>query len=408
MSQRPLSRPRPLYATCDHGVESILAHELTRLGAQNVEPHHRGVHFWGNEEVIWRTNLFTRTANRILLPLTTFEASDQKELYAGSKKVRWDWWLHTSQTMAVDASSHKSDLSHTHYIAQVVKDGVVDAFRDRFEQRPNVDIEDPDLPINARLVENLCTLNLDTSGHRLHKRGYRLDGGSAPIKETLAAALTHCAQWKPYEPLVDLTCGSGTLIIEAALRARFVPAGLHRAQHEGFAFQRWRSHAPSKFTHWLEQRPRPAPFTPLLWGSDLNRRQIQRAVQNSQRAEVAEWCQWHSLGINDVGPAVQEWLREEMSKQKESDNTRYDALSNRKGILLMNPPYGHRLNQDGELYEFFARCGEVLKESFKGFEAWMIIADDAPWKALKMKPNQRLPFRNGSIDCHVYCFPIHT
>ena len=403
MSPRPLSRPRPLYATCDRGVESILAHELTRLGAQHVEAHHRGVHFWGHEEVLWRVNLFTRTANRFLIPLSTFEAQDKKGLYAGSKNVRWDWWLHASQTIAVDASSHRSDLTHTHYIAQVVKDGVVDAFRDRFEMRPNVDADDPDLPINARLVENVCTLNLDASGHRLHKRGYRLDGGKAPIKETLAAALTHCLQWKPHEPLIDLTCGSGTLVIEAALRARMIPSGLKRAESNGFAFQKWRSHSESKFQEWLTKCPSPSPFEPLLWGSDISPHQVQRAQQNSQRAGVHEWCEWRALALSDAGPHVQEWLA---SKQESLPSSNSSTSSTRKGVLLMNPPYGHRLNQDEELTHFFTECGQALKKDFQGFEAWMIIADDAPWKAMRMKPSQRLPFRNGSIPCHLYCFPI--
>ena len=124
---------------------------------------------------------------------------------------------------------------------------------------------------------------------------------------------------------------------------------------------------------------------------------------------MAEWCQWHALGIDEVGAPIQEWIKEVKSQQRELySESQLSSLATREGILLMNPPYGHRLNQDGSLNEFFNRCGEVLKESFKGFEAWMIIANDAPWKALKMKPTHRFPFRNGSIECHVYCFPIHA
>ena len=140
MSQRPLSRPRPLYATCDHGAESFLAIELKRLGAQEVQPAHRGVYFWGREELIWRVNIYSRLANRVLILLAEFEAPTREALYEGVKRIRWDWWVHTQQTIAVDASSTQSQLEHTHFISQVVKDAVVDQLRERYEERPSVEM----------------------------------------------------------------------------------------------------------------------------------------------------------------------------------------------------------------------------------------------------------------------------
>ena len=183
MSARPLQRPRPLYITCDHAAEDLLALELQRLGANSIQVHHRGVHCMGHEEIIWRINLFSRLANRVLIPIAEFPAFDREALYTQLKKIRWDWWITPQHTLAVDASSVNSQLQHTHFIAQVAKDAIVDAMRERVQSRPSVDVNQPDLPVNIHLSEDYCTVSLDSSGDRLHRRGYRTQGGQAPIKD---------------------------------------------------------------------------------------------------------------------------------------------------------------------------------------------------------------------------------
>ena len=399
MSPRPLGRPRPMYATCDAGGEEVLAQELIKLKCDEVSPAHRGVFFWGGEETLWRVNLYSRLANRILIPLAEFPAADRKALYEACKKIRWDWWVHSSQTIAVDASTHKSSMQHTHFIAQVVKDAVADSMRERFEERPSVDTQNPDLPINARISEDFCTISLDASGARLHKRAYRIDGGPAPIKETLASLLNHLIAWRPTEPLIDLTCGSGTILIEAALRAQMKAVNVQRLSEEGFAFQRWRSHAKVKFESWLAQVPQPKAFPAYFWGSDINRKQIARAIQNAESAGLENGIiHWQRADINEAAPMAKQWL----------DNLKIPEGQGRKAVLVMNLPYGERLkNDDQVMVKLFRDLGAQLKEHFSGCEAWLLVSDESPWREVGLKPKVQIPLRNGAISVKLVQFDLY-
>ena len=400
MSLRPLGRPRPLYATCDAAGEEALAHELVKLRCKEVSPAHRGVYFFGGEEELWRVNIYSRLANRILIPLVEFKAKDRAALYASCMEIRWDWWVHTSQTISVDASSHKSELQHTHFIAQVVKDAVVDSLRERFEERPSVDTQNPDLPINARLSEDMCTISLDASGARLHRRGYREDGGPAPLKETLASLLNHLIKWRPNEPMIDLTCGSGTLIIEAALRAMMVPPGQARLEAEGFAFQRWRSHAKHKFEAWRLNAPKPNPLPAHFWGSDLVDKQINRAMANATKAGVdPTQIHWQRGDFNETAVLASNWLNHLHSSTKEEE---------RRAVLLMNLPYGERLNSDhAESVKLFRDLGAQLKRYFVGCEAWLLVSDESPWREIGLKPSSQTALRNGSIPVKLVQFKLY-
>ena len=416
MSHRPLSRPRPLYITCDHGAERALARELKRLGASEVNPAHRGVYCVGADEVIWRINIYSRLANRVLIPIAEFNAENKEALYGGVKRIRWDWWIHSQQTLAVDASSTASTMEHTHFISQVVKDGVVDAFRERFDERPSVDTESPDLPINARIFEDICTLSLDASGPRLHRRGYRVEAGRAPLKETLASLLNHLIEWRPHEAMIDLSCGSGTLLIEAGLRASLIPPGQARAEREGFAFQRWRSHSSSRFNEWMERAPKPAPIPTALWGSDIHEKSIERARRNAARAGVADLCVWSRADALTQAQSAREWVdlqRASLSAPAESSLPRADhspplSKEGRDGVILMNPPYGERLSDPIELISFYRALGAQLKTHFAGFEAWLLVGDETPWREIGLKPGTRYALRNGSIPCHLVQFKLFS
>ena len=399
MSPRPLGRPRPLYATCDAGGEEALAGELVKLKCEEVSPAHRGVYFWGGEETVWRVNLYSRLANRVLIPLAEFPAADRKALYEACRKIRWDWWVHSSQTIAVDASSHKSVMQHTHFIAQVVKDAVVDSMRERFDERPSVDTQNPDLPINARVSEDVCTISLDTSGARLHRRSYRVDGGPAPIKETLASLLNHLVAWRPHEPIIDLTCGSGTILIEAALRAQMKAINAQRLNQEGFAFQRWRSHAKLKFESWLAKGPQSRSFLSHFWGSDINRRQIARAIDNANHAALPNGSiHWQRADLNEGAVLARQWL----------DNLNIEASHGRKAVLLMNLPYGERLKNDHQvMVKLFRDLGAQLKELFSGCEAWLLVSDESPWREIGLKPKTQTALRNGAISVKLVQFELY-
>lgn len=402
MSPRPLGRPRPMFASCAQGAEPYLAEELKRLGGERVEPAHLGVYFTASDEVMWRVNAYSRLANRVLIPIAEFPAPTREALYEGARRVRWDWWVHTTQTVAVDSTSVGSALSHTHFISQVVKDALVDSMRDRFGERPSVDPLNADLPINARLNNDHCTLSLDASGERLHRRGYRDEGGSAPLKETLAAQLIYMAGWRVEEPLIDLTCGSGTIITEAAQRAARIPPNLHRAEEGGFAFTRWRSHTPDRFAEWLRRAPRPEPLPAHLWGSDINRRQVARARVNAERAGVAGLCEWREGDLRGLAAEAAEWARPFVEARGER------AEGERAGLLLMNPPYGERMEVRDGLVEFYRDLGATLKAHFPGYEAWMIVEESSPWREVGLKPATRVPVRNGALSCLLVSFPLRA
>ena len=403
MSPRTLGRPRPLYATCDAGGEEALATELRKLRCQEVEPAHRGVYFWGGEEEVWKVNLYSRLANRVLLPLSSFPAEDRHALYDACKKIRWDWWVHTSQTIAVDASSHRSMMNHTHFIAQVVKDAVVDSMRERFDERPSVDAKQPDLPINARISDNICTISLDTSGARLHRRSYRQDGGIAPMKETLASLLNHLIAWRPHEPIIDLTCGSGTILLEAALRAQMIPVGSLRLEADGFAFQAWRSHSQTKFDTWWTNRPQSKPFAAHFWGSDISRKQISRAQANASRAGVAEHIHFTVGEFNQSAQEAAQWLENRLNSDLPQKGQKA-----RKAVLLMNLPYGERLeSHPEEAVKLFRDLGQQLKAHFQGCEAWLLVADDSPWREVGLKPKKQIQLKNGGIPVRLVQFPLY-
>ncbi len=386
-----LTRPRPLYAPCEHGLEQLLANELSALGANEVEIKHRGVSFEGNEALIWRANLYSRYASRILIPLATFEATDKKQLYQQSKKIAWEYWIKPEQTILIDASSYQSEMYHTVFISQVVKDAVCDYFRDKFEVRPNVEKLNPDLPINVHFANNICTISLDSSGERLHKRIYRLEGGIAPIKETLAAGLLKLSGWKPGIPLIDLFCGSGTFLIEGALASQRRAIQELRLDQVGFTFEKWLSHSATKFNRWFVELPKPPAFPGFFWGSDIDEQQLQCAKNNANRAKVD--VQWHLGDFEEQAVlaknAVLQWRAENPEQE-----------GHQKGLIILNLPYGQRLEKEEEEHKLlFRRLTKVLKQNFDGFDLMVFVSKEAPYQEIGLKAKERYYLRNGAIDC---------
>jgi putative N6-adenine-specific DNA methylase len=400
MTLMTLSRLRPLYAPCDHGLETLLASELSALGASDVEIKHRGVAFTGNEQIIWRANLYSRYANRILIPLAEFEAIDKKKLYQGAKRISWDLWITAQQTILVDASSYQSEMHHTVFISQVVKDAVCDYFRDRVEERPNVQKEMPDLPINVHLANNQCTISLDSSGERLHKRVYRQDGGLAPMKETLAAALLKMAGWKPGEPLIDLFCGSGTFLIEGALASQRKPISYLRLNTVGFAFEKWISHSPQRFNRWIAELPKNPPIDGFFWGSDLNTKQLQCAKDNGQRAQVNHMIHWEEGDF--------EVMAQNCHTQLDQWYQTHQSTTDRKGLIILNLPYGQRLKEIEELKLMFRRLTKTLKTHFSGFDLLVFVAQETPYQEIGFKAQERIYLRNGAIDCVALKYQLYA
>jgi 23S rRNA (guanine2445-N2)-methyltransferase / 23S rRNA (guanine2069-N7)-methyltransferase len=374
---------RNFFATAPKGIEPLLADELRALGAFEVAEGRSGVSFSGPLEIAYRACLWSRLANRVLLPLATFPATSPEELYAGVRSLRWSEHLSTESTLAVDAGVSGSKITHSHYAALKVKDAVVDQFRDRTGQRPSVDAERPDVRINLYLLRDTATLSLDLSGDSLHRRGYRDEGGPAPLKENLAAAILIRAGWPEIAAaggaLVDPMCGSGTLLLEAALIAGDIAPGLLRPH---YGFLRWLGHDAPCWEQLLEeaQGRRTAGLVriPTIVGYDADHKAIRAAWANIEQAGLREYIHVERREVTALAALTGEFAT---------------------GLLVVNPPYGERLGEVEALQEVYGTLGDRLKEQFVGWKAAIFTGNVELGKKLGLRANKMHTLYNGAIEC---------
>ena len=377
------------FASCPKGMEYLLRDELAALGATAREVL-AGVQFQGELKHAYLACLHSRLASRVLLPLAEFEAPDPDALYAGAKAVDWSQHFAPDTTLAIDASVSQSTLTHSRYAMLRVKDAIVDQCRERFDVRPDVEIERPAIRLNLRLHKNRATLSLDLSGEPLHRRGWRRDQGEAPLKENLAAAMLLRARWPEIYAqggaLLDPMCGSGTLLIEGALMAAGVAAGLQR---EYFGFPGWRGHDAALWQSLFEEAQARAQeglrgLRACFFGSDGAPLMIEVAKKNAQSAGVAGFVQ---LQRHDVA-----------HMQRPHG---FDA-----GLLVTNPPYGERMGERVELPALYGTLGNRLREDFSGWRAAVLVAqpqdgEPMPAHALGLRPDKRYVLYNGAIPCEL-------
>ena len=375
------------HATTPLGLELLLADELSALGATAVVSGRAGVAFEGTMETAYRACLWSRLANRILWPLAKFPASTIDELYDGVRRVTWSSFLDTDTVIAVDFASSRSAITHTLYGAQKVKDAVVDYFMDLTGKRPSVDLSDPDIRINLYLDRDQATLSLDLSGDSLHRRGYRLEGGKAPLKENLAAAILIRAGWqdiaKAGGSFLDPMCGSGTLAIEAALMASDTAPGLLRSW---FGFMAIPGHDPEQ---WLTLREEAVARSrkglenmPSIRGSDSDRRAISHARANLERSGFAEFVTFTVADLND---AIPEGI---------------------PGLVATNPPYGERLGDEESLVRLYREFGEVLRSRFEGYRASIITSTPELAFKLGIRARKQYALYNGALPCKLLNFEV--
>ena len=377
-----MSAPLTFFAPCAKGLEYLLVEELRGLGAEQVREALAGVHFSGTLETGYRACLWSRLASRVLLRLSEFPATDEAALYAGVQQIDWSEHLSEHGTLAVHANLHASHLDHARYAAQKVKDAVVDQFRERTGLRPSVDTEQPDLRISLSLRRNIAAVFIDLAGESLHRRGWRGVQVAAPLKETLACAVLLRGQWPAISTqggaLVDPMCGSGTLLIEAALMSADVAPGLER---ELFGFQYWRGHDAALWQHLLDEaqaraeRGRAA-LTARFFGFDLDPEAV--AISRTNLAQA---------GLDDV---VSIECRPVAQLQAPEAAT--------PGLVVCNPPYDERLAADAALYR---QLGEALKRSFSGWRAAILVADGELSRALGLRPEKRYALHNGALACEL-------
>ena len=376
------------FATAPKGITGLLADELRALEAEGVRETTGGVHFTGPLEIAYRICLWSRTANRVLLPLAAFPVTDGNTLYDGVHQIPWEDHLIPDGTLAVDVSGTTPGLTHTHYAAQRVKDGVVDRFRERFGRRPSVDTERPQLRLNLHLHAGNASLALDLSGESLHRRGYRRESGAAPLKENLAAALLLRAGWSAIANggggLVDPLCGTGTLPIEAALMAADCAPGALRSY---WGFLGWLGHIPALWTRLTQEavarREVGVSRLPTIVGYDADGGSVRQALEGVERAGLR--------GHVHI-------------ERRELAHCR--ATGSEVGLVIANPPYGERLGELAELEGLYAHLGEVLREGFPNWEAAVFTGNPPLGKHLGLRAWKLHGLFNGPIPCQLLRFHI--
>jgi len=385
-----MSHSHEFFATAPKGVEPLLATELTALGAIEARDTRGGVRFLGSLEMAYRACLWSRLANRILLPLATFHAPDADALYAGTQNIDWDIHLRQNGTFAVDSSISSSMLTHSQFVALRVKDAVVDAFRTRHGARPSVSVEKPDLQLNVFLHKDECTLSVDLSGTSLHQRGYRIESTAAPLKENLAAAILMRAGWpdvaKAGGAFVDPMCGSGTFCIEAAFMAADRAPGLER---DYFGFQGWAEHDPAIWAGLIEEaRARFAAGRskiPVIHGYDFHPGAVRAALANVEHAGLHGAVHIEKRSLSQ-GPA--------------------DGLPTTPGLVVVNPPYGERLGSEESLTELYAGLGKWLVQYCMGWRASVLTNDAALGKSMALHARKVHAMYNGPLECKLLHFDI--
>ena len=369
------------FATVARGLEAIAARELANLGAKEVRPEFAGVHFTGDKALLYRANLWARTIFRILVPIAKVKCFTAQELYRSVQKINWAEYLQPNMTIAVNCTGKNKNLNHTHFTALQIKNAIVDWQRQEGGIRSSVDTDHPDLTINAHIERNRCILSLDSSGASLHRRGYRPAMGDAPLKETLAAALLEMAAWTPDLPFLDPLCGSGTLPIEAALKALNIAPGLYRE----FSFQNWLDFDPELWQAILKDATdcQLSDLAIPIIGSDRNLDVIKQAFINAA-----------NCGLDDYVKFAQQEL------------STIEAPADR-GVIICNPPYGKRLGNEAELGELYILLGDIFKQRFTGWTAYILTGSKQLAKKVGLRTSSRTLVYNGSIPCTLLKYELY-
>lgn len=362
------------------GFEEILAKELQQLGAQEVEIGTRMVSFKGDKGFMYKANLSLRSALKILKPIYHFRAFNDQSLYKGIQGVDWSKYLNANQTFVIDTTIHSDNFKHSQFVSQKAKDAIVDQFRDKFGQRPSIDKDFPDLRINIHIDRDQCSVSLDTSGASLHHRGYRTATNIAPINEVLAAGMLLLSGWDGSSDFLDPMCGSGTILVEAAMIACNIPANINRKE---FAFEKWNDWDNDLFDQIIDAlMKRTREFHHTIMGYDKAPSAVQKAKDNVQNANLEDYitisqANFFETNKETVGPLQ----------------------------MVFNPPYGERL--DIELERFYRELGDTLKNNYPNTNAWFITANLESLKYVGLRPSRKIKLFNGSLEARLVKYEMY-
>lgn len=370
-----------MVATTLFGLEQILADELLKLGAQDIKILVRSVSFTGDKGFMYKANLALHTAIRILKMVTTFKVDSDLDLYNNMRNIHWEDYLDIDKTFAVSVVNNSQNLSsNSHFIALRAKDSIADYFMEKYKKRPNVDVKNPNLKINMHIQEGICSLYFDSSGISLHKRGYKSATNIAPINEVLAAGLLLLAGYNGSTHFIDPMCGSGTLLIEAAMIANNIPPNINRKE---FGFENWKDFDKTLYK---------VIFNALLNKSKANHNKIIGIDKAPSAVRKA------NDNINNAN--LQEFI-----EVREDDFFKTSKTIEGPTTLVFNPPYGERLAIDAE--GFYKNIGDTLKNNYSNTKAWFITSDLEALKFVGLKTSRRIALKNGNLDCKFVCYDIY-
>lgn len=369
------------FAPCPRGLETVLNQELTELGAQDIKQTDGGVSFAGSFSLCYRINLESRIASRVLWQVAHGTYQSEEDVYKSVFSLPWNEWFDVDRTIMVKVSAQRCPLRSLDFVTLKIKDAVCDKFRENSEgKRPSVNTVDPDIRIHAFLDATHFTLYLDTSGQALFKRGLRQVAGEAPIRENLAAGIIMLSGWKPGVPFLDPMCGSGTFLMEAAQMALNISPGLGRS----FAFEKMKNFdAPAWAAMRQESEAKQLPRTlQPIYGSDLFGEMLDLAKENIEAAGLSEVINLKQANVVETSPPAKE------------------------GVLVTNPPYGIRLDEQERLAEFYPRLGDALKQKFAGWNAYIFTADLRLPNLIRLTTSRRTPLFNGALECRLFEYKV--
>ncbi|MBL7883384.1 MAG: class I SAM-dependent RNA methyltransferase [Bacteroidia bacterium] len=365
------------------GLEQTLADELLRLGAKEVEIHNRAVGFVGDLGFLYKANLCLRTALRILVPIETITVFNEKSLYEAIQSIDWEKYMNVTDTLSIDTVLNSDLFTHSQYVSQKAKDAIVDQFRAKFAERPSVDLEKPTIKINLHIFNDVCTVSLDSSGESLHKRGYRDKTNLAPINEVLAAGLVMLSGWDKRTNFIDPMCGSGTILIEAALYANNIPPGYFR---EDFGFMRWNKFMPFDETLWNTifdaAVNKITNHEQTIIGGELSSNVAKKAKENIKLAKVDDVVSIRNCDMKD-----------------------FEVPAGR-GVVIINPPYGERMVKDN-IEDLYKMMGDTFKKKFAGYNCWILSSNLDAFKHVGLRPTRKITLYNGQLECKFMKFEIY-
>jgi putative N6-adenine-specific DNA methylase len=377
LTRRPPAGADLYFATCPRGLEEPLIAELKAAGASETAATPGGVAFFGDRAACYRANLGSRIATRILRRVAYRTYRNEQHVFEAAYDVPWHQLFDPSKSLRVDLNAVRSPLKSLDFTTLRIKDAVCDRFRAERGLRPDVDTREPDVRVHAFLDVETASIYIDTSGDPLYKRGYRVHAAEAPLRENLAAGIIALTGWQPHEPLIDPMCGSGTLVIEAAMKGMNIAPGHARR----FGFENLLDFDAALWRR-VRDESRAAEnrgTSPVIYGSDVLGREVEGARQNVRAAGLEAVVQLKQAQATDLRPP--------------------SALP---GVIVANPPYGVRLGGGEELSALYPQLGDWMKKYFAGWRAYLFSADQALPRAIRLKPSRRTPLFNGALECRLY------